>query len=67
MDNHQESQDEPLTTFRVALDDATVAKLMEFADLCHAPPVTLMAAIIREFLENHSEAHEVPPEKVTLQ
>lgn len=50
--------DEEISTFRVKLDDLTIARLMELADLCHAQPTSVIAAIVRDVLEDDARAHE---------
>jgi hypothetical protein len=54
------------TGFRVTLDDLTVARLMELADVCHAPPAVVIAAIVRDVLEDDARAHG-EAEPVSLQ
>lgn len=51
-------QVEPKTLFRVALDDITVARLIELADICQADPRSVIAAIIKDVLEDDARAHE---------
>lgn len=47
------------TVFEVALDDATVARLMEVADLSHAPPALLIASIVHDVLADDEAAHQL--------
>lgn len=61
------TDDEPQTVFSVALDDPTVARLLELADACHAPPAVVIAALVRDVLEDDAMAHELEPDPVTLQ
>lgn len=50
--------------FRVILDDVTTARLVELADMCHAQPSEIIAAIVRDVLEDDARAHEIAPESV---
>ncbi len=43
------------THFRIALDDRTVARLMELSEECHADPRTLLQVIVKEFLEKREQ------------
>jgi hypothetical protein len=52
-----EDDDDHGATFRVTLDDVTVARLMEIADACHAPPTAVIAALVRDVLEDDALAH----------
>lgn len=49
--------DQERTTFTVALDDLTVARLMEMADICHTHPCILIAAMVHDVLEDDAKAH----------
>lgn len=46
------------TPFRVLLDDADVARLMELADILHAKPTEIIAAIVHDVLEDDALAHQ---------
>jgi hypothetical protein len=50
-------RDQAQTTFTVALDDVTVARLMEVADECHAHPCSLIAAMVHDVLEDDARMH----------
>jgi len=39
-----------VTFFRIPLDDPTVAELMELAEDCHASPISVISAIIKDTL-----------------
>ena len=46
---------------QIPLDDLTVARLMEVADVCHAPPELVAASILHDVLEDDAEQHYEPP------
>lgn len=46
-----------LTHFDVGLDDVTVGRLMEVANLSHVPPRQLIAAIVADVLADDFRAH----------
>lgn len=48
----------PRTLFRIALDDVTVARLIELAEACGADPNIVAAAIVRDVLEDDALAHD---------
>lgn len=48
--------------FRVPIDDATVARLMTVADEAHADPATIIAAIVRDVLEDDELTHAAATE-----
>jgi hypothetical protein len=50
--------DQRQTTFTVAFDDVTVARLMEVADQCHTHPCTLISAIVHDVLEDDARMHQ---------
>lgn len=54
---HQDDELEDLVEFRIRLDDLTVARLMEVADNAHADPRVVVAAIIRDVLEDDARAN----------
>jgi hypothetical protein len=57
---------EPLLRLFVEFDDpVTIARLIELADICHANPQTLIAAIVRDVLEDDALAH-MPDPHLTL-
>lgn len=57
--------DEPMTVFDgVALDDVTMARLMEVCEGAKAPPAAIIAAIVRDVLADDAEAHAGEPETV---
>lgn len=56
-----EDDHEELVLFTIALDDVTVARLMEVADNAHADPRKVAAAIIRDVLEEDAQAHADGP------
>lgn len=55
----REPDDEPLTYFdNVGLDDLTVARLMEVCEGAKASPAAVIAAIVRDVLEDDADAHD---------
>lgn len=52
--------DEDQTVFPVALDDKTVARLMEICDEAKAPPAAVIASILHDVLED--DAFENDPD-----
>jgi len=48
---------ETFTVVEVALDDLTVARLIELADMLHADPATIVASIVRDVLEDDAKMH----------
>jgi hypothetical protein len=61
------TQDEADKPFRVVLDDLTTARLLELADMQHASPNTMIAAIVRDVLQDDAEQHDHEIQLVTLQ
>lgn len=53
--------------FRVLLDDLTVARLLELADICQTDPAKVISAIVKDVLEDDARAHGDVPGTVTLQ
>jgi hypothetical protein len=51
---------EPKTHFRVGFDDLTTARLLELADHCQTDPNSIIAAIVRDVLEDDAAAHDGP-------
>lgn len=61
---------ETFTVVEVVLDDLTIARLIELADMLHADPATIVASIVRDVLEDDARMHAAenrPPQGVTLQ
>jgi len=58
---------EPKTHFRVAFDDLTTARLLELADHCQTDPNNVIAAIVRDVLEDDAIAHDGPFVPLTVQ
>ena len=52
--------------FTIALDDLTLARLMELADMHHALPEAIIAAIVRDVLEDDAVAHASDPCRLSL-
>lgn len=44
--------------FRVRLDDITVARLLELADICQCDPTQVISAIVKDVLEDDARAHD---------
>lgn len=51
--------DEDQTVFLLALDDKTVARLMEICDLAKSPPAMVIASILHDVLEDDAQAHDL--------
>lgn len=49
---------EPRTPFRVLLDDLTVARLIELAEVCHTDPSNVISAIVKDVLEDDARVHD---------
>lgn len=56
-----EDDQEELVLFTIALDDVTVARLMEIADNAHADPRKVAAAIVKDVLEDDARQHSDGP------
>jgi len=54
----QLKHDEPRTIFPVKLDGLTTARLMKIADIAHASPSSLIAAIVHDVLEDDARMHQ---------
>jgi len=61
-----QTKDAEQTGFHIFLDDVTVARLIEVAESCHASPRQIIAAIVRDVLEDDALAH-MQEDHVTLQ
>lgn len=61
MDDPRYDSDEQETVFRVPLDDATTAWLLEVAEACHAEPRRVIAAILRDVRLDDEAAHLFEP------
>jgi len=48
---------EPLTYFRVGLDDQTTALLIEMSEACHVEPAVLLSVIARDVLVDDARLH----------
>jgi len=53
--------------FRVRLDDITVARLLELADICQCDPTQVISAIIKDVLEDDARAHDGQFAPITVQ
>lgn len=53
-----EDEDDEVVRFDVPIDMRTVAWLMELADLAHAPPALIIAAILRDVRQDDEQAHD---------
>lgn len=63
MNNAFHDDDEDQTIFPVALDDKTVARLMEICDEAKAAPAMVIASILHDVLEDDATEHD--PEEPT--
>lgn len=52
------SDDREVVWVRVALDALTAARLEELANVCHAPTDTVAGSLLRDILQDDSEAHQ---------
>jgi len=53
--------------FRIGLDDLTVARLLELADICQCDPTQVISAIVRDVLEDDARAHDGEFAPITVQ
>lgn len=53
--------------FRVLLDDLTMARLLELADVCQCEPSQVISAIVKDVLEDDARAHDGALTPISLQ
>jgi hypothetical protein len=51
--------DEDVVWFSIPLDGATIDRLMNLADVCHAEPVKIAASLLHDILREDADAHEL--------
>lgn len=56
-----DDQDEDLVWFSIPLNGATVDRLMNLSNLCHAEPVRVAASLLHDILKEDDLVHDLEP------
>lgn len=57
MSKHLTDDDEETVWFSIPLNGATIDRLMNLSNICHAPPVQVAASLLHDILKDDEATH----------